>query len=96
MSETRPILCKINVSKIEKNRLFKGEKGTYLDCALVPSTNNQYGDDFMIVQSVSKEERQQGVKGPIIGNAKFVVKKASAPPPKSEDGDGLGDEPPPF
>lgn len=92
MSEKRVILCKLNVSKIEKHRLFKGEKGTYLDCALVPSDNNQYGDDFMIVQSVSKEEREAGKRGAIIGNAKFI-KKAAAPasapvadgPPEQDD-----------
>jgi len=66
------ITCKIDVTKIEKERLFKGEKGTYLDIVLIETTNNQYGDDYMIVQSVSKEESAQGVRGKILGNARIV------------------------
>jgi len=65
------IAVKIDVTKIEKARLFKGAKGTYLDALLIPKRSD-YGDDFMIVQSVSKEEREQGIKGPIIGNARYI------------------------
>lgn len=63
------ITAKIDVTKIQKERLYKGSKGTYLDIALIPTPNSEYGD-FMIVQSVSKEERDKGVRGPILGNAK--------------------------
>jgi len=73
------ILLKINVSKIDKLRLFKGAKGTYLDAVMVASTNSEYGDDYMVFQSVSQEERAAGKKGAIIGNAKFMTRKASAP-----------------
>ena len=45
------ITCKIDVTKIEKERLFKGEKGTYLDIVLIESPNNQYGDDYKVVLS---------------------------------------------
>jgi hypothetical protein len=61
---------KIDVSKIDKERLYKGKKGTYLDFALIPTPNGQYGNTHMIVQEVSKEERDSGVKGAILGNAK--------------------------
>ena len=63
---------KINVSKIDKARLFKGEKGTYLDLTTFIDTENagQYGDNGFIAQSVSKEERDAGVKGEILGNVK--------------------------
>ena len=80
------INASIDVGKIDKSRLYKGAKGTYLDITLIESPNNQYGDDYMIVQRVSKEERLAGVKGAILGNAKSVVrnedwqnKPASAP-----------------
>lgn len=63
------ITGKIDVSKIDKSKLFKGEKGTYLDIILIETPNGQYGD-YMIAQSVSKEERAAGVKGAILGNAK--------------------------
>jgi hypothetical protein len=101
MTEASPIICKINVTKIDKARLFKGEKGTYLDIALVPTSNSTYGDDFMVVQSVTKEEREQGKNGNIIGNARFVKKsgKTKAPTPaipKESDDSGFDSDIPPF
>ena len=62
----------INVSQIEKERLYAGKKGKYLDCTVFIDPNaDQYGQNGMIVQSVSKEEKAQGVKGPILGNCKI-------------------------
>lgn len=63
------ITAKIDVTKIDKAKLFKGAKGTYLDIVLIDTPNGQYGD-YMVVQSVTKEERQAGVKGAILGNGK--------------------------
>ena len=70
------ITAKINVCLIDKNRLFKGKEKDgkvpqYLDLVLIETPNNQYGD-FMVCQSVSKEERANGIKGAILGNAKYV------------------------
>ena len=66
------VSLKIDVSKIDKARLFKGQKGTYLDCTVFidPSSPSEHGDHGMITQSVSQDERQQGVKGVILGNVK--------------------------
>ena len=79
------ISLKIDVTKIDKSRLFKGEKGTYLDAVLIETPNNQYGDDYMIVQSVSKEEREQGVRGEILGNGKNIVKREPPIEPTAQD-----------
>lgn len=76
------ITAKINCSAIEKARLFKGEKGTYLDIILIDTPNGKYGD-YMIVQAVSKEEREKGIKGAILGNGKTVGKKTYAAPPST-------------
>ena len=62
---------KIDVTQIEKARLFKGEKGTYLDFVLIETPNSQYSD-FMIVQDVGKDERERGVKGNFLGNASTI------------------------
>ena len=85
------IRCKINVSKIEKAKLFAGKSGTYLDCTLLENKNgtDQYGNDFMIVQDISKAEREAGKRGQIIGNGKFFGVKESpqgnaAPKPASQ------------
>lgn len=71
-------LVKIDVTKIEKKRLFKGEKGIYLDAAIIWK-EDQYGNDGMIVQQVSKEERKKGIKGNILGNVKNLESKPEAP-----------------
>src|SRR5690554_7795538 len=64
------VRLKIDVSKIEKARLFKGQKGVYLDatCFIDLDEKGQYGDNGMVTQDVTKEEREQGIKGPILGN----------------------------
>ncbi len=68
------IVLKIDVTKIEKDHLFVGQKGKFLDAALHDKPND-YGDDGFITQSVSKEKRAAGVKGPIIGNWRHVGAK---------------------
>jgi hypothetical protein len=67
------ISLSINVSKIDKARLFQGKQGQYLDAILIETPNSEYGD-YMIVESISKEERDAGNKGTIIGNAKILTK----------------------
>lgn len=88
------ITAKIDVTKIDKARLFKGAKGIYLDVILIDK-KNEFGDDYMIVQSVTKEEREKGIRGPILGNARIrgtqqaPQQQASAapktPPPERTD-----------
>ena len=70
------ISLKIDVSKIDKNRLFKGEKGVYLDATAFVDLDelDQYGNSGMITQDVSKEEKESGTKGPILGNSKLFWK----------------------
>lgn len=80
------IAIKIDVTKIDKERLFQGKKGSYLDATVfLNDEEGQYGDNGMITQSVSKEEREAGVKGNILGNVKilgeFGESKASSPSP---------------
>jgi|TARA_R110000803_G_scaffold75942_1_gene140301 hypothetical protein len=70
------ISLKIDVSKIDKNRLFKGSKGVYLDATAFVDLDDldQYGNSGMITQDVTKEEKQSGTKGPILGNSKVFWK----------------------
>ena len=70
------ISVKIDVTKIDKSRLFDGKNGAkYLDLILIESKNDKYGNDFMVKQSVSKSDREAGVNLPILGNAKDMSKK---------------------
>jgi hypothetical protein len=79
----RPIAIKIDVTKINKDHLFRGEKGTYLDLVMRENKDGpgKYGDDGFVAQSVSKEAREAGEKGPIIGNWKYI----GAAAPKAQD-----------
>ena len=66
------VSLKINVSDIEKGRLFAGKKGKYLDATVFIDVDqkDQYDNNGMITQDVNKEEKANGVKGPILGNCK--------------------------
>ncbi len=82
------ISIKLDVSKIDKSRLFKGEKGTYLDLTTFIDTDqqDQYGNNGFISQSITKEERNAGVKTPILGNTKVFYQPPQQPaqqPPQS-------------
>jgi hypothetical protein len=60
------IVLNINVKKIDKELLKDNEYGKFLDCVLFDRKTEK--DDGFIVQSVSKDRRLAGEKGPIIGN----------------------------
>lgn len=92
---------RLDVTKIEKARLFKGQKGTYLDLTTFVDVNekDQYDNNGFISQSVSKEEREQGVKTPILGNVKVFYgaeqhgyQQAPQQPPSQPQSNGFQDD----
>lgn len=80
------VRLKINCSVIEKARLFPGKKGQYLDATVFIDLDekDQYGNSGMVTQDVSKEEREQGVKGPILGNVEVFYKEDQARPQQAQ------------
>lgn len=67
------ITLNIDVTKIDKDRLFTGKKGTYLDLVVfLDDEKDQYGNNGFVVQSISEQERKAGMKGNILGNAKIL------------------------
>jgi hypothetical protein len=50
---------------------------------------DQYNNIGMIVQSVSKEEKDRGIKGPILGNAKRIG-VANTPNTGNGTSEGIG------
>ena len=80
------VSLKIDVSKIDKNRLFKGQKGVYLDATVFIDTAqlDQYGNSGMITQDVKKEEKDQGIKGNILGNCKVFWNDAGQQPQQQQ------------
>lgn len=88
--------AKIDVTKIDKQYLFKGAKGTYLDVLLIPNRNgtDQYGNDGMVTQGIPKAERDAGKKGPILGNYQKLNRQAATAPatdaaPADDDSDDV-------
>lgn len=83
----------IDVTKIEKARLFKGKKGTYMDLTTFIDTDNkdQYDNNGFISQSLTKEERESGQQTEILGNCKVfftdgpTTERASQPADDIED-----------
>jgi len=74
---------KIDLAKMDMTRIFNGKNGAqYLDATIFVDMEqlDQYGNSGMITQSVSKDEKAQGVKGNILGNGKlFWVENGQAP-----------------
>ena len=62
---------KINVTDIDKAKLYNGEKGTYLNAVAFIDIENKsrFGDNGMITQAISKEEKEAGNRGAILGNS---------------------------
>ncbi len=80
------ILFKINLKKLEKAELYVGQQGTYLDGILIPNKGeSKYGDDGFIVQSISKERRDKGERGQIVGNWRFLADGNGNNQPEAED-----------
>lgn len=95
---SKMIVGKIDCTKIDKTKLFEGKGGAkYLDVILIPTPDSRYGDDYMIAQSASKEERAKGKRGVILGNAKFLIPQGERTPykvaaqdsQKEDDGDSV-------
>jgi hypothetical protein len=72
------IAVKIDVSKIDKQYLYEGKKGIYLDALLMNNKEqSRFGDDGFIVQSISREAREAGERGPIVGNWRYLTSESA-------------------
>jgi hypothetical protein len=97
------ITASISRDRIDKSLLVtKGDK-TYLNVVFFENTNqatgqcepDKFGNDGIIKQALSKEQRAEGVKAPIVGNWKWMkqqsgkAQQAPAPAPKQDDSDDV-------
>jgi len=88
----KPIKLKINVTKILKEHLYKGEKGVYLNCVVWPVKDgvDQYGNTHSVQQDIPKEVRDAGTKAPYIGEMRIETAISHAPTteaaPTADDG----------
>lgn len=72
-----PIIARIDVAKIDKAKLFEGKPKNghtpkYLELVFFDNRDgeDQYGNLGFVAEGVTKEEREQGVRGNILGNWK--------------------------
>lgn len=76
----------INVSKIDKSAIVPGKNGKYMDLILIENKDgkDQYGNDGFVTQGISKERRDAGERGPIVGNWKRLVSRSNVQPVQGE------------
>ena len=73
-------LGKINLSKIDKTKLFEGKTGKWMDVTIwLNDKPDEYGNDLSIEQSTKKGDSKL-----FIGNAKEYVKKEELPDKQGE------------
>lgn len=102
------ITLSIDANLIDKARLKPftkrdGTKANYLELILIPTPNSDYGD-YIVKQSVTKQERESGVNLPILGNAKrqerghgtMAPARPSANAPEGQDAAEQTDDSIPF
>ncbi len=88
------ISIKLDVKKLDKARFFAASSGAlYVDLTMFldPDNEGQYGDHGFLTQSTSKEEREQQVQMPILGNGKIFyglqeLKAAGSQAPPQQQG----------
>lgn len=78
------IKLKVNVSKLNKDKLYKGETGMWAEIVLIPTPESEWGD-YVIREGITKEERLDGKKGTILGNADIIVKNEPDRKEKTQD-----------
>ena len=91
------ITLSIDVTLLDKARFKRvtrqsGALAIFADLILIPTPESKFGD-YAVKQSITKEEREEGVQLPFIGNGKLVTKaQAPAPKPQPKQLDEDGDE----
>ena len=80
------VKIKLNLTKLDRKRLFKGEKGTYCDLVLIDYKDGpKFDNDGFVKQDCTKEEREAKVEMPIIGSFRYIGgKQAPAPAAKAK------------
>lgn len=80
------IAVKIDVTKLDKSRFFKGSNGAiYCDLVLFENDRpDKFGNEFSVKQSATKEERAAKKQLPFVGNGKYLGQSSrpASPPPR--------------
>ena len=81
MAKKLKTTIQVNVSKIDKSEIFEGKKGKYITLLLFEEEDgpDQYGNNGMVVQSISIDRKNAGEQGPILGNFKHMPGRENGP-----------------
>ena len=63
----------IDQKKLKRMTRQSGAEAAFLDLIMIPTPGSQYGE-WMVKQRSTKEEVEQKVQTPILGNGKTAVK----------------------
>ena len=85
------ISANIDLTKIEKAKIYEGKKGKYYPITIVLNDElGQYGDSGYIQTEQTKEERDAKLPKSYLGNVKVVWSNGSNVSPAPRDGDSGG------
>lgn len=100
------ITISIDLRKIDQSKCKTHENGAkYCDIILLESREKKFGNDYMVVQGLSKADRDAGLKGAILGNGKILqpagqprksITTAPNTPARNADTEPLEDDSVPF
>jgi len=81
---------------LQANAVYDTDKAQYLELTLIPNRDgpDRFGYIGFAAVNLTKERREAGERGPIIGNFKPIGRAAAAPPPEqtaptTDDGDDI-------
>ena len=84
------ISLSVNVDKIDKTRLVKGEKGTYLNLTIaLNDEQDKFGNDVSCWEGQTKEERESKAQKNYLGNGKTIWSGGSNAPKQEKQTDDL-------
>lgn len=72
-------LLSLDKSRFKQITKRNGQKATYVELVMIETPNGEYGD-YIVKQSVTKEERQARKEMPILGNGKIFHARSGAAP----------------
>jgi|TARA_R110000744_G_scaffold87167_1_gene170310 hypothetical protein len=85
------ISASIDLTKIDKNKIYEGKKGKYYPLTIVLNDEvGQYGDSGYVQTEQTKEERDAKLPKTFLGNTKVVWTNGQNVAPVPRDGDQGG------
>lgn len=66
------ITANINLDKLDKSKVYKGEKGTYYSVTISVNDESKYGNNVSVFTTQTKEERDAKAEKSYLANGKVV------------------------